>query len=486
MKATLILAVMFVLPIVSAQAQDTDGNEGRLHRDFRVEKEALGVCARFNFSSLMDCGQTLVMGQPVHVTVGSLAPQNGIAAGLAFVEHKNFANEWRTSFNIDVQATGNGSWRVGGYMKAFRLPSGSVYRVAPLFNLYSQTTSLTRVDYYGLGPNSQPSAHTTFGFTENITGVDAALPLGGALQKARIAIVAELNGRFPSVRAGTDRSLPSSDEVFNVATAPGLARQVPYLQLSEGLRIDPPLFKDHIRLNYLIEFQQFVAVSNSTYSFRRFNADFGHEIPLYRILPGKLGAAYYSNREAQFSHNGPDDCTGSSGAKNISHSRAAVADAHPNPARPCPIISTTEKLEGSIKLRAFLSESFANQGSTVPFYLSPTIGGSDLNGTAMLSSYPDYRFRGPDLLLFRATIEHSIGKLPLGGIFSVDEGKIGLRRDDVSFDHLRHSFSAGVTIHAGGLPVIDLRYSWGGNEGSHTAATISPALLGGSGRPSLF
>ena len=89
-------------------------------------------------------------------------------------------------------------------------------------------------------------------------------------------------------------------------------------------------------------------------------------------------------------------------------------------------MSTTQKLEGSVSLRAFISESFAGQGSVVPFYFSPTIGGSDINGTAMLASYPDYRFRGPDLLLFRGTVEHSIGKLPVGALFSVDEAKIGL------------------------------------------------------------
>jgi hypothetical protein len=104
----------------------------------------------------------------------------------------------------------------------------------------------------------------------------------------------------------------------------------------------------------------------------------------------------------------------------------------------------------------------------------------------MLASYPDYRFRGPDLLLFRATLEHSVGKLPIGAIFSVDEAKIGLRRGDVSLDHLRHTFNVGLTVRAGGLPVIYFLFAWGGNEGHHTTATISPTLLGGSSRPSLF
>jgi len=202
------------------------------------------------------------------------------------------------------------------------------------------------------------------------------------------------------------------------------------------------------------------------------------------LFPKKLAQKYYQNRAGQFVYNGPDDCSGSNANRNISLTRAAAAK--PDSAVPCPIISTAEKLEGSITLRAFLSESIAGRGSVVPFYFSPTIGGSDINGNAMLASYPDYRFRGSDLLLFRGTFEHSIGKLPIGGFFSVDEGKIALRRDDVSLDHLRHSFSVGLTVRAGGLPVFYLLFGWGGNEGNHTTATISPTLLGGSARPSLF
>ena len=153
---------------------------------------------------------------------------------------------------------------------------------------------------------------------------------------------------------------------------------------------------------------------------------------------------------------------------------------------PCPKASLTKKMEGSIQLRAFLSESFAGKESSVPFYFSPTIGGSDINGTSMLASYPDYRFRGPNLLLFRGTLEHSLGPLPIGALFSADQAKIGLRRDEISLDHFRHSFGAGLTVRAGGLPLISFLYFWGGDEGSHTIATVDPALLGSSARPSLF
>ena len=104
----------------------------------------------------------------------------------------------------------------------------------------------------------------------------------------------------------------------------------------------------------------------------------------------------------------------------------------------------------------------------------------------MLASYPDYRFRGPDLILFRESVQHSLGKLPIGIAFSADQGKIGLQRNDVNLNNLRYTYSAGLTVQAGGLPVMYLLFAWGGNEGHHTTATVNPSLLGGSARPSLF
>jgi hypothetical protein len=50
-------------------------------------------------------------------------------------------------------------------------------------------------------------------------------------------------------------------------------------------------------------------------------------------------------------------------------------------------------------------------------------------------------------------------------MFAVDEGKIERRRDDVSLNHLRNTFSAGFMVHAGGLPVISLLFALDGVGG---------------------
>ena len=122
----------------------------------------------------------------------------------------------------------------------------------------------------------------------------------------------------------------------------------------------------------------------------------------------------------------------------------------------------------------------------VPFYFQPTLGGSDINGNPSLSSYQDYRFRAPNLLLLRESFEHSIGKWPLGFVFMADEGKLGLARGDLGSSPWLHSFSTGLTLRAGGFPQVFLLFAFGGPEGTHTIANVNTSLLGGSSRPSLF
>jgi hypothetical protein len=102
-----------------------------------------------------------------------------------------------------------------------------------------------------------------------------------------------------------------------------------------------------------------------------------------------------------------------------------------------------------------------------------------------LASYTDYRFRAPNVLLLHESFEHSIWG-PFGFTFAADQGKVAVLRSDMAFDHLKHSFAAGLTLRAGGFPVVSLLFAWGGSEGSHNIFNMNSSLLGGSTRPSLF
>jgi len=465
--------MLVAAPCAGAQS----GNESRLHSDFRREglelhpckEQAVQPCNAFTIGNIFGVAQTLFTGQPLHIAVGSIAPQNGFAGGLAFVEHKDFSDEWRMTFNTDAVAAGNGSWRAGGYIKAYKLGGGQIvvvngpgktqspfFHVAPLFNFYAETESLNRIYFYGLGPNTLPTGKAAFGLTQTIAGGSAVVPLG----RGGISLSAELNGRIPQLRPDARETVPTIGSLYTEATAPGLTTQPSFLQPGVGFRMQPTVFAQHLRLNYLAEFQDFTALGNSAYSFRRWTADLNHEFPLDTKV----------HLTAASDQNGPDSCT-------------------PDPNDKCPSpthVSTAINHEGSIAIRLFMTGSIADAHSNVPFYFDPTIGGSDLNGNAILPSYPDYRFRAPNLILLRGTVEHSLPKIPLGAYFSVDAAKSALTRSDIDFTNLRQSYTVGLTVHAGGLPVVYLLFSWGGNEGTHSTFSVSNVLLGASARPSLF
>ena len=436
-------------------------NEGQLQSEFRREGEEIKKdCTAFK--TILGCAQELVTGKPLHLTGGSIAPQNGFGIGPAFVYEKNVGEGWRFSTNADAVVSMNGSWRTGLYLKALRTSTRAPVVITqrptttpsmqpqpvPEFNFYVQGISLEKLNYYGLGQFTSRPSLAMYGMRQVITGGNVLYPLFGA---SGLSAYGEINGRWVSLRGRHGDTAPSIEELYAEAAAPGLAKQPGVLQTGEGLKFARSL-NARLALNYSVVLQQYTAVSDSHYSFERLNLDFAHRIPLYRNMRSAGPAQAV----------GPDESPKALEQPRFSRNK-----------------------EGSIGLEAHLVTSFIPSGNVVPFYYQPTLGGSDINGTRGLESYPDYRFRAPNLMLFRADFEHSIWG-PIGGMLMADTGRVAVTRGDLGFDHLRHSYAAGLTIRAGGFPQVFLLFAWGGHEGTHTIASISPALLGAGSRPSLF
>lgn len=460
----LIIATIFAFP-VSSLAQ----NESKLGADFRGEGRRIRKnCGSFEVSTIPSCGYHLFTDHPLHIAIGSIAPGNGFGAGGAFVTHATPNNSWRLSWDVDAVGSLNSSWRAGAYMKAIYTGSAPIrvrhgrparsqeinpfYLTRPYFDLYTQTISLNKLDFFGLGPSTSQSGQSFFGMRETISGINATVPIP-ASGRLRLSLYGEANGRFVAIRPSKGQSGPSIQEVYSEASAPGLTSQPSFAQFGEGIRLQPA-YGTHVQLNYFITFQQYVA-GDSRFSFRRFTADLSHKFPLYSM----------TRSLAARPQNGPDDCS-------IDPDNQS-----------CPRI--TRNREGSFTARLLISESIAPAGHEVPFYFDPTLGGADINGNVSLPSYQDYRFRGPDVLFLEGTFEHSIYG-PIGFTFGVDGGKVALSRGEINFHNLEHSYSVGLTLRAGGLPQVFLLFAWGGSEGSHTIALMNTSMLGGAARPSLY
>jgi hypothetical protein len=472
------VVVLLWLGSLVATAQFALSQENWLQADFRRERERMADSCKGGFKAAQECGIELFTDHPLHIAAGSMPPQNGFGIGAAFSESWNTQN-WRINWDVDAVGATSGAWRAGGYLTLVHTPAEPVHVIVPttggleaqspkpkkstlavhpytVFNLYAQTISLNKLNYFGLGNDSALAGASVFGMTQTFVGVNAIKPVyeWAPIRKLNLALMGEMNGRFVNIRGEHGQSVPSMETLYTNATAPGLSSQPGFIQFTEGLRIKP-VIADYLQLNYMGNFQEFFAPSSSQNSFERWTVDLNHTLYLY---------GYTHSGQKNTDGVGPDSC--------------APAGAT------CPPVSHSRNLNGSINVRLLLSESINSATSAVPFYFQQTLGGSDINGALALGSYQDYRFRAPNLLLLQESFEHSIWG-PFGLKFMADEGRVALTRGDLGFSHLRHSFAGGLTLRAGGFPMVSLMFAWGGPEGHHNIFNMNTSLLGGSGRPHL-
>jgi hypothetical protein len=475
LKAWLRWGAMLLLLIVPVL---TGAQESPLQAELRGEGDRISdACSTLSLKSVPGCGYTLFTDQPFHIAAGSMPPENGFGFGAAFVWSKNTKN-WRMSWDVDAVGATSAAWRTGAYMTLVHTPNPATNPILVIipgptpdgqrtpkparslthpytvFDLYAQSISLNQLNYFGLGNDTPLTGKSVFGMSETIVGGSAIKPVyeWAAIRGLHLALLGEVNGRFVDIRGDHGQSAPSIETLYTETTAPGLTNQPGFLQLGEGVRIKPVL--GNLELNYLAKFQQFFAPSDSHNSFLRWTVDLNHTYYLY---------GYEQSAPPNTDTVGPDSCADDS----------------------CPRIPYTRNLNGSIGVRLLLSESINSATNVVPFYFQQTLGGQDIDSALALGSYQDYRFRAPNLMLFQESFEHSIWG-PFGLKFMTDQGRVALTRGDLGFSDFKHSFAAGLTLRAGGFPMVTLMYAWGGPEGQHTIASMDSSLLGGSSRPSLY
>jgi hypothetical protein len=130
---------------------------------------------------------------------------------------------------------------------------------------------------------------------------------------------------------------------------------------------------------------------------------------------------------------------------------------------------------GSITSTTLLTTSYTAAGSSVPFYLQPTLGGADFEGVDTLRGLVDYRLRAPNRILTQIDFDKAVANLgvkgnPIGeyGLYAFfDAGNVSLTPGQLTAEGLRTDVGIGASISIQHRVVIRAYLGFGAGEGSH-------------------
>jgi outer membrane protein assembly factor BamA len=123
-----------------------------------------------------------------------------------------------------------------------------------------------------------------------------------------------------------------------------------------------------------------------------------------------------------------------------------------------------------IALHGLLSTTDAPDGSEVPFYFMPWLGGNDT-----LRGFRNYRFRGPHSLLLQAEYRWEIWSALEGALF-YDTGKVALERGDLNLKGLQHAVGFGFRFNTDNAVVLRLDAAFGSGDGKRLHMNIGGAF----------
>jgi len=358
----------------------------------------------------IDFGRALFTGDGLHPAVGGIVPGSGFAGGLVYnLEHASASSPVRYSGNVEARGSYNGFWAAGGKLDIYGSANSPENRHIHA-TIDAEHYNLPQMTYFGEGNSSALANESLFGLVQTTAGGHVEVPL-----PAGFLLVGGLAGLWNNPESSPGAALPSIEQKFTAADTPALSNSTSYVVGGGGLDWVYPVQprQDGLSSTLTTGFRWFHETTGAPYSFRRLDA-------------------IWMN--------------------------------HYRPRTPVDL--------GTISAGVRLVETYTAGGNQMPFYLQPTIGGTDIDNVDMLRSYRDYRFRAPNLLVLQAEYTHVIwGPLAVLGFY--DTGRVGQQTSDLGFSGMHHSFGAGLVVQVGGAPVLKFYYAWGGGEGSHTTYTTN-------------
>jgi hypothetical protein len=340
--------------------------------------------------------------------------------------------------------------------------------------------SVQTVSFYGLGPGS-PNIKYTYHFNETYGGVNVSIPIFDWL-----TLSSQIENRQAELPAGNN----ALNTNFSEAIAPGIASQPDFMHyktavrtlarvLSEPVSPDadptketPPLMKRRLVYNFLneVRYHWYSDLSTRRYSFQQFVFSGDESIQLGSIIeeyvPGAKRETFPFFKRAFY-----DFIAHSCGVVDRHEKSPYGVDSVTGKKVPQEIARVSNDLRvtypcdfGKLDIKTHLVLSHASNESVIPFYMQPTIGGSDIDSLTSLRGFADYRFRAPDAAFLQVQYGVPIWG-PFGGLVFYDAGNVGQTLSGLSFAHLRQDAGAGGTLRFGGSVVAQAYLAMGAGHG---------------------
>jgi hypothetical protein len=405
------------------------------------------------------CVEGLFSADNYHFTLAPLPPSNGFGPGIVLTKKiEGTTGQPPRDYVVDLSGTAaittNGSTYLGGDLQWLPplpyQPDPSVAGGLKLGKLRVTSRAALEITgwnrkihtlyYYGDG-SASPNKQFHFGENETAFDVNVRMPL-----MRWLVATGETGARSTTLRADTTPDSVLSS--FTAAATPGIASQPVYAHSVLGAQTifhprisrvlgpapagDDPHFQSLLLLTLSnnVAYHWWTPADGVPYAFRQFVYDGDESVSVHEVIQNFFNAAK-----------------------------------HPVARYICESNKRTDECNfGQLDVKARLVLTQTSGANQVPFYLEPTLGGTDIDGRVTLRGWDNYRFRGLDLAVVQVEYGFPVYD-PIGVFVFYDAGTVGNTASDLAISHFRQDAGPGISIRLKGNILAQTFFAFGAGHG---------------------
>ena len=239
-----------------------------------------------NIDNFISCAQDIndrLEWRGVKPVFGGVVPGSGFGGGVGYSfldrtekDDGNTSTVWQTKFEADARVTHRKYWQLAAALNFNRTKA----RFEPGFgdfemNVYGQVKGMRRLDFFGIGPETDRANLAKYHYRESVVGADIAAPVNGWFD-----IGTAVEGIWPRLTTITDPTVTTVNDLYTDLTAPGLVGDPNYIRVAGYVSLHTTGQPEQRRLVYDFFYNVYHDFSGNNFSFRRFDADLKHKFPL--------------------------------------------------------------------------------------------------------------------------------------------------------------------------------------------------------------